>query len=312
MNNNKPVLLGKGTYGETYRPYPIDCYHTRPLVPKSNFVGKLSNLSKTNPNEYSKLQSKRRYVDPYGLFTIAYRAYCKKTKFNAQKWKYFPNSEIEYVYDYGGISFDHLKIENIRDNKICTQQVFYSFRHIIQGLVKMSEKRIVHFDIKLANIVYNHETNVSKLIDYDLMLSFHEIDHVFRSERRFKDVLYFAWPPEINFIYNNPSFFLKNNNISNKLMSSEMSWLSHYTPKGTTIFNDFIQYSRSRSFGNRFIDPSKIDVYSLGIVFSHLFWDSNPHIWSLAQKMIQPDPVLRIHPVDLLREYNKVNLLLSK
>lgn len=67
------------------------------------------------------------------------------------------------VWEYGGESLDIFMPRNLHDIQVIVKSV-------LQGIYFLkTEAKIAHRDIKIANIVWNPETMVVKLIDYSLM-----------------------------------------------------------------------------------------------------------------------------------------------
>lgn len=297
-------FLGKGTYGEVYRPFPIECNETKRLQPKKNFIGKLSNKRSAPKDLYIHLQNVRRTIDPHQTFTIPLKAICPKTKDNENSIYWKPNKDIEYVSLYGGVSFDRVTYRHIRSNILCVHWIFLSFYPIMDGLQHMHQKKIVHFDIKLANLVYDIEKNKTRLIDYDLTMNHNELIKKVANDKIFKDVFYEIWPPEIN-------LNVSANGVKSIPAQSKI-YIKSLTPLSEKFLDSIEEYTKSENYRKDRIFPSRIDIFSLGIVFAQLFWDTDPDIWLLTQKMIEIDPSKRINVSELISRYKIIYHYLVK
>ena len=289
--------LGSGTYGTVYRPYPIKCSQTRSLTPPRKFIGKVSDKNKgASVSKYKELQNIRKKIDPDEKFTIPLKAICQKDAKNATNPYWKKDGNIEYVFPYGGISYDRLPYTNIRKDEKCIKYLFLSFHPIILGLMEMRKKNVMHMDIKPANLVYNLETNETRLIDYDLMTDVIRFEKEYTIDKVFYGTFYIYWPPEVNL----------NKNINNASVPPLASWLARMTPLGNKLVSYLQEYYKTDSYKKDEFIPSRFDVYSLGMVWAELFWDTVPEIWSLTKRMIHYDPVKRISVNQLYQEYFKI------
>lgn len=295
--------LGSGTYGTVYRPYPIKCSNTRSLTPPRNFIGKISDKNRGAPlSKYKELQNIRKNIDPDQKFTIPLKAVCEKDTKNAANPYWKKDGNIEYIFPYGGISYDRLPYTNIRKDPKCVQYIFLSFHPIILGLMEMRKKNVMHMDIKPANLVYNLETNETRLIDYDLMTDVIRFEKEYTINKVFSGTFYIYWPPEVNL----------NKNI-NDAPPPSASLYAKMTPLGIQLIPYLEKYYITDTYKKDEFIPSRFDVYSLGIVWAELFWDTIPQIWSLIKRMIHYDPVRRISVNQLYQEYFQIfNSIVNK
>lgn len=85
------------------------------------------------------------------------------------------NFHTELLQEIG--AFDNLTVEELIPGKLCVQQYSYiegdhksrnisSFLGVCNSLKKLHEKKFVHSDVRINNIIFSSET--SRLIDYDL------------------------------------------------------------------------------------------------------------------------------------------------
>lgn len=290
------VFLGQGTYGQVWTPPPILCQNIKDLDKTKKYVGKLSFQDKdTNLKTALDLQQKRKRMDPTARYTIPFIGHCKKKTHAQKEWQPFPERNIQFVYEYGGKSWDKWIFKK---KKLCFQLLFLSFRDIVHGLEVMNKAGIAHMDIKLPNIVYDLDTNTSKLIDYDLMILQSEIYDFYYRKHKHYYIIYHAWPPEINFIYNVREQL---STIPNYEITNTYNHLPRYLQ--LYILNEIRRYSLSNSYREKFVDHQKIDIYGLGMAFAELFGNVDPDIWNLTQQMIRADPRQRINTLNLIQKY---------
>ena len=73
--------------------------------------------------------------------------------------------------------FPHDKICNFAESQLDWSSVFCIIEGIAQGLHYLHEQRIVHLDVKPANILLDFDMN-PKLIDFDLAILLDDNDEV--------------------------------------------------------------------------------------------------------------------------------------
>jgi len=299
-------FLGSGTYGYVYKPPPFLCETSGNLIPSKKYIGKMGIQSNDlNVKIVQGLQQKRKKMDPQGKYSVPYVGYCKKTAHNRKQWDsilqtnkitFKPN--IEFIYEYGGKSWNNIRFT---PTKQCVRLLFLSFRTIVYGLRVMNELELAHMDIKTANIVYDIDTNTSKLIDYDFLTDKKGMFTSFQKNHDWDEV-YCVWPPEVNYIFNV-------RNVLTNLSKEEIKEQFYGYLKDESIRNlivaDILDY-RDYSYQDKVISFEKIDIYSLGLVFAILFGQVDKDIWNLTKRMIRADPVYRIDTETLLTEYEKL------
>ena len=72
------------------------------------------------------------------------------------------------VLENGGVS--------MYDVVLGKERVPYDMTQLVSAVVHMHERKVVHRDIKLENIVYNHPTNALKLIDFGLSHAYNDAE----------------------------------------------------------------------------------------------------------------------------------------
>jgi len=301
-------LLGSGSYGSVYMPPPYLCPTSGNLDSSKRYIGKMSMQDKNiNVKIVQDLQKTRKLIDPFAKYSVPYIGYCKKTPENRKQWdtmakanKLSKYDNIEFIFEYGGKSWNNIKFN---PTKQCVRLLFLSFRDIVYGLKAMNELEIAHMDIKTPNIVYDVDTNTSKLIDYDFLIDKKSMIESFQKKHDWNDTVYFVWPPEVNYIFNKRATLEKIqeyeirktfNGVFNK---TKNVLITDY------IVTDIINYRDYGSYRDKVFHFERMDTYALGLVFAELFAQIDPDIWELTKTMIRADPEYRINTDTLILRY---------
>jgi serine/threonine protein kinase len=120
------------------------------------------------------------------------------------------------------------------------------YQHLLKGLQILVKERIVHFDLKGPNIVYNNETEKPIIIDFGLSIP---IDELIKSEQYYRYFYIFApdyyiWPLEVHFLN-----YIENVDEEPTLETIEQ--LSKEFVKKNSAINKL-----SESFQNKYIESS--------------------------------------------------------
>ena len=157
------------------------------------------------------------------------------------------------------------------------KKIFYnSFINLFEGLEFFRKNKIVHFDIKLINLVYNFEKGQAKFIDFGLMKKNETIKKEYSNNSAWYARNHFNWPPE--------------NMCGSKQMYNNFKACEKYR-------NGFQDYDK---FLNRLIDT--FDVYSLCLALMDIFVP----LYVQDQKNI----LFNINVISLLQEYNDKSLIM--
>lgn len=301
-------LLGSGSYGSVFIPPPFLCQTSGNLVASKKYIGKIGiQDTKINVKAFQDLQKKRRSMDPQAKYSVPFIGHCKRTTQNRKQWNEMlkannltKSHNIEFIYEYGGKSWNNVKF---KPTKQCVRLLFLSFRDIVYGLKAMNELEIAHMDIKTANIVYDIDTNTSKLIDYDFLIDKKDMIESFQDDHDWYETVYFVWPPEVNYILN------KRNELE-KIQEYEIrkTFNGVFTKTKNVLITDYIvggiiEYRDYGSYRDKVFLFEKMDTYSLGLVFAELFGQIDANIWGLTKEMIQADPLDRIDTDTLITQY---------
>ena len=158
------------------------------------------------------------------------------------------------MFQYGG---QDLYIIADYNKKIKFKEIFFSLSNIFESIILLNSKELIHFDIRLPNILYND--NTTKLIDFGLLLKYNEIESEFMNSSRFE------YPPELN-IYNY-------NNLCDFNIHIEESIILNKYPKYEILLLEFKKYfdkikekfsNSNNIYKKNPIIKNKIDIYMLG------------------------------------------------
>lgn len=302
-------LLGSGSYGSVFMPPPFLCQTSGNLVASKKYIGKIGiQDTKINVKAFQDLQKKRRSMDPQAKYSVPLIGHCKRMTQNRKLWNEMliannlsKSNNIQFIYQYGGKSWDNIKFKL---SKKCVRLLFLSFRDIVYGLKAMNELEIAHMDIKSANIVYDIDTNTSKLIDYDFLIDKKDMIKSFQDDHDWDGTAYFVWPPEVNYIFNKRKQLEKMQEYEiRKTFNGVFTRTRNFFPTDY-IVADIIDYRDQGSYMDKVFLFEKMDTYSLGIVFGQLFGQIDPDIWGLTKEMIQADPLDRIDTDTLITQYD--------
>jgi serine/threonine protein kinase len=191
------TYLAHGTYG---------CVVTPGMSRSKPFNGKtVSKLFRESSAASEELKTDRlvRSVDPSHKFAVASLdsnrvnfGEVNETELKKCEWKLCDIRRSDYpniVYPNAGES-----LHKAATSKYHFRRLFRSFEPVLEGLIRLEKKKMCHRDIKPDNMVYNSDTNETKLIDFGLATSF---DHVFRA-RDYEILMhpYPYYPPEFRAI----------------------------------------------------------------------------------------------------------------
>lgn len=281
-------IVGEGTYGCVIKP-SLKCKGNKSSKIYQNKVSKVMR-DKHATDELKEMEyiSKIKGIEKYAvnlpikckpdLTDSNFDKYVSKCNTYNVKNTYFVNPKklSLLLLDDGGLNMEQSLrlIINGTDND---KKIFYnSFINLFEGLEFFRKNKIVHFDIKLINLVYNFEKGEAKYIDFGLMKKDETIKKEYTNNSAWYAINHFNWPPENEC---GRKFMYKNNNICKNYR------------------NGFQDYDK---FLNRLIDT--FDVYGLSLALMDIFVPLYVH----DKKNI----LFNISVISLLQLYNDKNLVM--
>lgn len=250
------VLIGEGTYGKVYRP-PLPC---KGKQIRGKLVGKVFE----DDEEFKQEVKIAKHIDEINSRHI----------FSVPLYETCPEN-LQILYKDGGMDlYDYIS------EKSPTQfmAIIKNLKYVCMGLEMLISRGLIHQDIKLENLVFNGRNLY--LIDFGLMTTFGKV----YKQKEFLKYDYLPFPPEYKYIGFGPDKYedvflkhLKSHSIFRLLKK---------------IYPGYMDDLRSLDY----VDASKIDIYSLGIVLLQLYkWygKHNLKIEKLIVGMICFDPKKR-------------------
>lgn len=306
-------ILGEGTYGCVIKP-SLKCKGKKSSKIYENKVSKVMR-DKHAEDELKEMEyiSNIKGIEKYAvnlpikckpdLTDSNFNKYVSKcnTYYVAQQYLANPKKLSLLLLDDGGLNMQQ-SLNLVLSGTSNDKKIFYnSIINLFEGLEFFRKNKIVHFDIKLINLVYNFEKGEAKFIDFGLMKKDETIKKEYSNNSAWYARNHFNWPPE------------------NMCGTKEMYHKFIGCKKYRIGFHD---YNR---FLNRLIDT--FDVYSLCLALMDIFvplyaYDSdnllfNMNVISLIQEYNDKSLVMRSYDLNrLTNEYIKLlknhNLYIEK
>jgi serine/threonine protein kinase len=171
----------------------------------------------------------------------------------------------QIVYEKGGRNLN----EAIETNSFCT--ILNGFRSIFAGLVQLQTLRVVHGDIKPANIVFDDAEGKAYLVDFGSAYVYEDIESQYDLMRN----TYRYYPPEYKMIYN------EQNKTRLPVLQGVEEFAAYIMsvmkgPKMKIIAEVALEIQsilkpKINKLPTKYDDPSKFDLYALGITLLEMF-----------------------------------------
>ena len=88
-------------------------------------------------------------------------------------------------------------------NNITNRKLFMylldCYIHLLNGVLKLNEEGIIHFDLKGDNIVFNNKLNIPIIIDFGLSISLKSVKKNIKNYFYIYAPTYYCWPLEVHF-----------------------------------------------------------------------------------------------------------------
>ena len=214
------------------------------------------------------------------------------------------NAKMTLRFKYGGLAISNLHNESTD----IIMSVLCNFKNILKGVKELNQHGLFHRDIKTSNILYDHE-NIPRLIDFGIA-SIRIMDEIFEN-------IYPIWPFETILLSTTDVDVFSDDVYGSYVNDTFLKPILHYLKIDTSDIK--VNASRLKKLNvTERLDTiyCKIDVYSLGIVFSYflmknkikLSMSTSQHdkLYSLCKKMINPYTSDRIKIDDVILEYEKI------
>jgi len=309
------ALISEGGYGCVYHPdlkEQNDKYVSKVQL-KNSFAYKnevfISNLLKD--------AKKRGIKDFFGLIEKSENIDIRKLKDECSITKKYQSNQfgllkIEYVGKYNYQEY----LLNLNQNKNALKNAFLylveTYIRLLKAISILTENRIVHFDLKDNNIIFNETKKIPIIIDFGLSISLDNIKGNLENYFYVYAPEYYYWPLEVhylNFIINknsNPTredieemanLYVKGNTILQENFST--SFLKNYKIECLRILTTYQQMSDNEAIDYILKSAITWDNYSLSILFLKYLKFFNPlgfiknaftiYFTSLLLENIHPD-----------------------
>lgn len=196
-------LISQGTFGCVYRP-KINCDGT--FSQSKTKLTKLQNYDETAEIEIN-ISKIIKTIENYQYFFSPIQTTCpisyKELNKNilkdcnpVKKGKKMVLMELDFV---DGKNF----IETLEafDAKDAVKVLLDSYTHLLKGITLLVKKKVIHYDLKSANIMYNKIRNIPIIIDFGISIDINKL-----SESNYYESFYgyypdyYIWCPEIHFL----------------------------------------------------------------------------------------------------------------
>ena len=212
-------IVGQGSYGCVIKP-ALKCKTSDKNITKKDYDNKVSKIMyyMDAKNEFKELDYLSK-LDGINKYTVSLPKLCKPELNNnfdkiVKQCKNPPTKNVHYLFrnnkqllyqillEDGGLDLRAaalliFKNKNIEDIEL---KIFYtSLLNLFDGLIFLNKNKVIHFDIKLINLVYNLDTGISKYIDFGLIKTHKKVIKEYKDNTASYAFSHFNWPPENKF-----------------------------------------------------------------------------------------------------------------
>jgi serine/threonine protein kinase len=258
-----------------------------------NTVGKVFPDDRDFEEEKAKHIMIEKHVDPNHEFSVPIYETCRVKEFQpsntafkcgvlssaARRTPRQPLSQI--IYQYAGKDLQRI-ITTKRGSERQFKIMLKKMRPILIGLQKIHDYGYVHQDIKCGNLLWDHRAKKMVMIDFGILTPINNIYN--ESNQYVLSYDYPYYPPEFKLFVFNKTYlqfyvkFLRNFKFHIEIAKESVDYLqilaSHFKVDISGSLND--------AFKHKCFDPSKVDLYSFGMVCLALY------IWAGLHKVQEP------------------------
>tara|TARA_Y100000389_G_C17467476_1_gene526948 strand:- start:1590 stop:2723 length:1134 start_codon:yes stop_codon:yes gene_type:complete len=232
---------------------------------------------------------------------------------------YISNSPFTNIFKIGAINHKHFVL-----------QFTETYNYLLLAIKKLVEAKIVHFDLKTDNILYNSITKDPQIIDFGISIPINNLNKKNMEEYFYiYGPDYYVWPLEVHII----GYIL--NETKNNLTINDAKLISNEYVKNNDGLNIFSQNFRTLYQNNcekiisQYVDKPRNyvinellkyydtwDNYSVSIIFLKFFeyifpsgFYKNNLLISISQLLllnISPNPLKRFNLDETLKQFNNL------
>ena len=221
-----------------------------------------------------------------------------------------------------------------RNNIELIHNLIHSYNHLLSGINSLIKNKVVHYDLKGDNILYDDFRKIPILIDFGLSIPFSFSETILSTDENFLSKYfyiyapeYYIWPIEIHYL----CYILnESEECSDEILQSIIDEYILHNPAFLNFSKSFIKKYKEMSFQqlkyyNRFQSNERIfkiikhwktwDNYSLSIIYLKFlrylnisgYENNNFTIYfsQLLLRNISPNPEYRMNIEDTKYEFNK-------
>jgi len=205
MNMKGGGLVSEGGYGCIYHP---SLTITGTESDHSNFVSKLQVKNFASSNETKIGQQIKKIFNYINYFApiissqaIKIGTFDKKTKSVCSAYQRNPKEKfvLSKLHYLEGYVLNNYIIKNINNRKLF-MYLLDCFKHILNGISKLNNEGIIHFDLKGENIMFNDKLNIPIIIDFGLSIPLKSIGKNIKNYFYVYAPSYYYWPIEVHFL----------------------------------------------------------------------------------------------------------------
>lgn len=264
-------------------------------------------------------------IDEYEFIDInnLNKTYLERVNVDNNKYLVFKYANDKYLQFYNFLF-------NICNSKQFTYTIITSFSYILKGLILLNDNNICFFDFSPKNIVFHLRYREKPMLqDFELSLHVLKLNEKYITKIISKIDNYIHKPLEVHILFyiiqndiQSLSYsliieivekFVKNLHI---LTLFSDSFQNSYKQKCIESLKQYINVPKTNIIENILEHHNKWDVYSLSIIYLHIFEHVVKHfslrqtslnkISNILLKYIEPDPINRGTLEQLLYDYEKI------
>jgi len=251
-------IVGEGTYGCVIKP-ALKCESNNAKINYDNKISKVMTKKDANDElKEMKFLSKLKGIEKYAISVPKKCSPNLDSNFDnivknctgpyvSTYYKNRKNNLAQLLLEDGGLNLEQTiqllfgtpldkRFNNVKEHNL----FFTSLLNLFDGLIFFRKNNVVHFDIKLINLVYNIETNEAKFIDFGIMQTDSKIIDTYSKSRSGFAIAHYNFPPENQF--GNKNRFLQSDNNLCKLIRNYYYSIANrmQKPSPTVAYNFFL------------------------------------------------------------------------
>jgi len=362
VKKRETELLNQGGYGCVYHP-AIECDDSRnsDIVASNGYISKVQFNDKSSHNEIE-IGKIIKTISNYNNFFAPIVSSCsvdinridkELTDIYGDKCAIYEKQKSRSNKEFVMLSIPYIKDGNFNKNIINSKRSFSfinlidTYKHLLNALILLDNRNIVHYDLKNDNILYNKVKKQPIIIDFGLSIDFNQIDKLIgKSKTKLSDDAikflydkfyvfapdYYLWCIEIHaisylvasrrnvlddnsiaeicveYVENNKGFVMFDDSFKENYIKSASKFLSQYKGQGREkTIISLLEFHRTW-------DNFSISIMFLKLLYNIFKFQTTNVMLFFYRVLIQnlnPDPKKRLSVNDTFRKlfeiYNEDN-----